>query len=137
VSPPWALAAAAAAVALALVLLPHDRATVPSGGLGPPEVATVPGGPAEPAPGPDRVLYEFTLRAPGAQEVCLAGDFNRWTVCRTPLRRVGEDLWTVSVELSPGRYQYQFVVDGRWIADPRASSTVDDGLGSLNSLLVI
>jgi hypothetical protein len=124
------------AVALALVLLPRDRATVPSGGQAPPEVATVPEVAPQP-PAPDRVLYEFTLRAPGAREVCLAGDFNRWTVCRTPLRRVGEDLWSVSVELPPGRYQYQFVVDGRWITDPRARSTVDDGLGSRSALLVI
>ena len=103
----------------------------------PPEGAAVTGGsPAPPTPG-DRVRYEFTFTAPDAREVCLAGDFNRWTVCRTPLNRVGEDLWSISLELTPGRYEYMFVVDGRWVLDPQAHQTVDDGFGKLNGLLVI
>jgi hypothetical protein len=134
--PLWITAVAALAVALALVVVPRERATVPSGGNPPPEGSTAALGPSD-AASPDAVRYEFTFRAEKAGEICLAGDFNDWRVCAAPLVRVGEDLWSVSLELPPGRYEYMFVVDGRWVTDPKASTFVDDGFGTKNALLVI
>jgi hypothetical protein len=42
----------------------------------------------------------------------------------------------VTIPLEPGRYEYQFVVDGReWIGDPFASEQNADGFGSRNAVL--
>ncbi len=86
---------------------------------------------------PNTVRYEFRFEAGSAAEVCLAGDFNSWKVCDARLSRVGEDVWSVSLELPPGRYEYMFVVDGRWVTDPHAMGFHDDGFGNQNAILVL
>ena len=53
------------------------------------------------------------------------------------MRRVGEDLWSLSVKLQPGRYEYMFVVDGRWVTDPNAIAHADDGFGNRNAVLLL
>ena len=72
----------------------------------------------------------FRVYAPGAHIVYLAGDFNEWGKNRDGLvydsvfAMTGPDVdgvWRAEVELKPGKYLYQFVVDGdRWITDPSA-----------------
>jgi 1,4-alpha-glucan branching enzyme len=112
-------------LALWLVVPRHDSA----------ELATIP---AEDAVAPSNtVRYEFRFEAAAAAEVCLAGDFNRWKVCDARLSRVGEDVWSVSMELPPGRYEYMFVVDGQWVTDPHAMGFHDDGFGNRNAILVL
>ncbi|HUH03230.1 MAG TPA: alpha-amylase family glycosyl hydrolase, partial [Kofleriaceae bacterium] len=44
------------------------------------------------------------------------------------------DAWVAELTLEPGTYQYKFVVDGTWIADPGNPTTVDDGFGGTNSV---
>ena len=42
-------------------------------------------------------------------------------------------MWSVTIKLSPGTYQYKFVVDGTtWIKDPYAPSEAPDGFGGRN-----
>ena len=44
----------------------------------------------------------------------------------------------IDVPLKPGRYEYQFVIDGeRRLADPKASQYLDDGFGGRNSILIV
>ncbi len=122
----WIPAAAALAVLALWLAVPRHDST---------ELANIP---AEDAPvSPNTVRYEFRFEAGSADEVCLAGDFNRWKVCDARLTRVGEDVWSVSLELPPGRYEYMFVVDGRWVTDPHAMGFHDDGFGNRNAILVI
>ena len=122
-----------------LLALPNRHSAVRPDGSplpsGPAEVATLPEGGA-PA-GENTVRYEFRIEAGSANEVCLAGDFNRWEVCDARLSRVGEDVWSVSLELPPGRYEYMFVVDGDWVTDPHAMGYQDDGFGNKNAILVL
>lgn len=91
---------------------------------------------APPAPGAEVVLARLDLRAPQASEVQVAGDFNGWRPEATPLRRGEGGVWSVQVPLVPGkRYEYSFVVDGTWVADPSAPATADDGFGGANAVL--
>ena len=87
---------------------------------------------ARPAP----VLFSFA--APGASSVALAGTFNRWEPAAHLLRGPDRDgVWTISVPLEPGRYEYLFLVDGAtWARDP-AAPAADDGMGGMNSVVVI
>ena len=63
---------------------------------------------------------EFTLYAPGAEEVFLAGDFNEWQADSKDyrMRKFKGDVFKKKVKLKSGRYEYQFVVDGNWWPDP-------------------
>lgn len=135
----WIPAAAALAVLILWLSVPRrDSADHPGGHSIPPGPAELANLPAEDASAPSNtVRYEFRFEAGSADEVCLAGDFNRWKVCDARLSRVGEDVWSVSLELPPGRYEYMFVVDGQWVTDPHAMGFRDDGFGNKNAILVL
>jgi len=79
----------------------------------------------------------FTLEAPGARQVFLAGTFNNWAPNQDLMFQTDAGLWQLSVSLDDGRYQYKFVVDGNWRHDPNNPATTDDGFSGYNSVLVI
>jgi len=66
----------------------------------------------------------FAVVDPGAQSVAVVGDFSAWQP--VPLSDPDRDgIWTAVLNLPPGRYEYAFVVDGRWIGqDPLADEYV-------------
>jgi hypothetical protein len=62
---------------------------------------------------------EFTYEDPSAGSVSLAGDFNNWNMNADKLTQGDDGVWRIVVDLSPGEYEYKFVVNGsEWIADP-------------------
>jgi hypothetical protein len=73
-------------------------------------------------------LVRFTLVAPAAVRVAVAGDFNGWDPRATPLAALAANgAWSVAVTLSPGRHRYAFVVDDtQWVADPAAARALPD-----------
>lgn len=80
----------------------------------------------------------FTIQAPSARRVALAGDFNRWDRERDLLAGPDEQgFWRKAIKLPAGRYEYLFLINGSvWAPDPAAFS-VDDGLGGVNSVIII
>ncbi len=48
---------------------------------------------------------------------------------------VGDGRWVKKLALSPGTYEYCFVVDGVWKPDPQASETFPNPFGGLNTVL--
>ena len=90
-------------------------------------------GDAPPAP---KVTVTFVFRAPEAGSVAVVGSFNDWDPSRGSMARGSDGSWTVRVELAPGQYEYQFVVDGStFVPDPRAIEQRDDGMGGANAVL--
>jgi Carbohydrate-binding module 48 (Isoamylase N-terminal domain) len=82
------------------------------------------------------VVARLAYRAPLAREVAVAGDFNGWNPQTAHMHRGQGGVWSVEIPVSPGRrYQYMFVVDGRWVTDPTAPASVDDGFGGRNAVL--
>jgi 1,4-alpha-glucan branching enzyme len=82
-------------------------------------------------------LARFVLFNPHAQEVFVAGAFNNWNPCASPLRNLGHGHWVTELPLPLGRHEYQFVVDGRWIHDRAAAELVENPLGGLNSIIEV
>ncbi len=87
-------------------------------------------------PAAGRVVARLAYHAPLARDVAVAGDFNGWRPETARMHRGVGGVWTVEIPLSPGtRYEYMFLVDGRWVTDPSAPATVDDGFGGRNAVL--
>jgi hypothetical protein len=93
--------------------------------------------PAATSPSPtQRLFVQFRLATPNATNVRLAGSFTGWQR-QYELHQVAPDVWAITLPLSPGVYDYAFLIDGhRWVADPLASS-VDDGFGGTNSRIAL
>ncbi len=81
------------------------------------------------------VRHTFTLNWKGAKQVKVTGSFNSWDKNGIPMAAQGGN-WTASVDLAPGRYEYKYIVDGKWHADPAAERVWNDQ-GSENSVLNI
>lgn len=77
------------------------------------------------------------LSAPSAKEVFVAGSFNGWRVGATPLSPTASGDWQSELKLTPGRYEYLFVVDGTWQPDPAAPETAPNPFGGRNSVLSV
>jgi 1,4-alpha-glucan branching enzyme len=76
----------------------------------------------------------FSLHAPQAESVSIAGDFNHWDVMSHSMKKDKKGVWKVSLNLSPGIYQYNFYVDGEWQNDPHCTEYVENPFGTLNSV---
>ena len=53
------------------------------------------------------------------------------------LDKKNEGVYTASIKLAPGRYEYKFVIDGTWCADPENLDFVRNEHGTLNSVVVV
>jgi hypothetical protein len=110
----WLPAAAVLALGVGVLVLRHDAVQAP--------------------PVSGRVEVELQLPGEKARSVAVAGDFNGWDAAS--MRRGTDGVWRIRLSLSPGRYQYAFLVDeDRWVADPRAATVVDSGYGGADSVL--
>ncbi len=89
------------------------------------------------APASEVAGVKFELYERNARAVFVAGTFNAWNPTATPLKSNGSGKWETTLRLSPGKYQYRFIVDGKWIADPLAKETVPNPFEGVNSVLVV
>jgi 1,4-alpha-glucan branching enzyme len=86
---------------------------------------------------PEAVSVTFMLVADSATEVTLVGDFNNWNPQGTQLRRRG-GVWSAVVQLTPGSYNYAFLIDGRrWLPDPNAPLSAAEDFGRPSSVLFV
>lgn len=151
--PPALPIAAAAGLVLWVLAGPGSTGTA-AGGPGPTAasseaapaadgaVAGAPGArtaPASGAPnGTARIYVEFSLEAPDAREVAVAGDFTDWAPSVRLHDRDGDGVWSGRIPVPPGIHEYMFVVDGeRWMTDPRAERYSRDGFGHRNAVLTV
>jgi len=64
----------------------------------------------------------FTVHAEKGKAVYVAGEFNDYSA---------------TVKLAPGDYQYKFVIDGTWCADPENVNAVANDQGTFNSVITV
>lgn len=77
----------------------------------------------------------FSITDPIAKEVILMGDFNKWDPKMHPMENDGNGVWSKSIMISPGTYEYKFLIDGQWKEDPGNAQTCPNSFGTLNSIL--
>jgi len=78
----------------------------------------------------------FALHAPGKKSVSVIGSFNDWSPNAHPMQEDETGTWIISIELPPGKHQYQYMIDGRAaLADPYSRDvTWKDAEGNENWL---
>lgn len=89
-------------------------------------------------------VVRFFCHAPDAHNVFVAGTFNEWQPDAMPMTRADEGEWESSFPLSPGRYEYKFVVDGQWCCEPGCEheyhgcpKCVPNEFGTMNRVLEV
>jgi len=80
----------------------------------------------------------FTLHADKGKAVYLAGEFNKWSPTAKKMSyKAASGIYAATVKLAPGTYQYKFVLDGTWCADPENVNAVANDQGTFNSVVVV
>ena len=90
-----------------------------------------------PDAGPQLMPVHFEFTDPKAISVCVAGCFNHWKPEAKTLHPAGGGRWVKEANLLPGTYEYRFIVDGEWMADPLAKDYVPNPFGGQNSVLKV
>lgn len=88
----------------------------------------------------DKVDYTFTYNPQGKtfKKVQIAGQMNDWAPVLSPdLVLNDKGLYEVTLNLSPGTYLYQMVLDGEQNHDANNPNKVDNGYGKFNSILQV
>ena len=86
---------------------------------------------------PSTFAEPFTYIDSNAKSVAVVGSFNGWDSTKNMLTRSADGVWSTSIMLAPGRYEYQLMVDGKLIADPGAQQTAESEFGAANSVLIV
>ncbi|MGA8179941.1 MAG: glycogen-binding domain-containing protein [Desulfobacterales bacterium] len=84
---------------------------------------------------PKKRRVTFSLASPDAKEVILMGDFNQWNPKIHPMKKNKNGVWEKVTFLSPGTYEYRFMVDGQWKNDPKSRQTRTNRFGSENNFI--
>jgi len=80
----------------------------------------------------------FTLHGEKGKAVYLAGEFNKWNpTAKKMTYKAASGIYCATVKLAPGTYQYKFVLDGTWCADPENANAVANDQGTFNSVVVV
>lgn len=71
-----------------------------------------------------------------AKKVALAGSFNDWRDNELYLSKT-KGGWQIELYIRPGTHAYKYVVDGKWLLDPRNPIVRDDGTGNQNNFMSV
>ena len=81
-------------------------------------------------------LIGVSLDAPTAREVYVSGSFDPFWQKSHPMKKDATGRWILVLDRPPGRYEFQFLVDGQWRHD-LSRPKVADALGGWNNVLVV
>lgn len=80
----------------------------------------------------------FTVHAEKGKSVYLAGEFNKWNPTAKKMTfKASSGVYAATIKLAAGSYQYKFVIDGTWCADPENVNAVANDQGTFNSVIVV
>jgi hypothetical protein len=87
---------------------------------------------------PAQIVKQFLFYAPEANSVRIVGNFNNWVPTKESLMERSQDgTWSKGVTLSPGKYQYRFLVDDIWVEDKNNPRAVENPFGGKNSIIEV
>lgn len=83
-----------------------------------------------------KYLFTFDPGNKNYKQVQITGEINGWnpTVSHLELKN---GLWEIPLEIYPGKYHYQMVLDGEWVLDKNNPEQEENNLGGINSVLKV
>jgi len=78
--------------------------------------------------------YTFSITNPSAKNIYVVGDFNGWEAQETYKLINSNGEWSIILPLKPGEYRYKYIVDGKWMPDPKNPLSESDSFGGVNSI---
>ena len=80
----------------------------------------------------------FTVHADKGKAVNVAGALNKWNpTAKKMAYKARSGIYATSIKLAAGTYQYKFVIDGVWCADPENANSVANDQGTFNSVIEV
>jgi len=80
----------------------------------------------------------FTVHAEKGKAVYVAGEFNAWDPADKKMAyKASSGIYTTTLKLEAGTYQYKYVIDGVWCADPENANAVPNDQGTFNSVITV
>lgn len=86
---------------------------------------------------PEKKKVTFRLKSPDATTVMLVGDFNHWSRNAAPMTPDAAGRWRTTLWLVPGRYEFKFLVDGKWREPAANENAVRNRFGTRNNVVFI
>lgn len=85
-----------------------------------------------------RVTFKYDNEEQAASAV-LAGEFNEWSLKATPMKKLKDGSFSVSLSLPAGQnYRFRYVLDGSvWVNDTDADGYAPNEYGEANSVLTL
>lgn len=85
-----------------------------------------------------RVTFKYPNQE-HADSAVLAGDFNSWSITDTPMKKLKDGSFSVTLSLSSDcSYTFRYVLDNsKWVNDPEADGYVANEHGESNSVLTL
>ena len=86
---------------------------------------------------PVRRRVTFLYEDDPGMVVAVAGSFNEWLPDKQLIDKNSDGIYTGTMMLAPGVYEYKFVINGDWKIDEHNPNFAPNDIGSLNSVLVL
>jgi len=78
----------------------------------------------------------FSIPNKGYKSVKFKGEFNAWNP-NTAVATLKNGVWSVTIDIAEGEYQYCVVIDGVDQPDPTNPATISNGMGGTNNLIAV
>ena len=79
--------------------------------------------------------FEWNSNA-AVEKVQLAGSFTQWKPVEMEKNSAADEKWALKLDLSPGEYEFKFVVDGNWVCDELLPTKTNEE-GSKNNVITV
>lgn len=90
------------------------------------------------APKAAKQTVTFSVHAEKGKDVYVAGEFNNWDpTAKKMAYKARKGIYEATLKLAAGTYQYKYVIDGTWCADPENAEAVANDQGTFNSIVTV
>ena len=86
----------------------------------------------------EKILYNFEInfKDKKPKSVLISGSFDNWEKKYPLTYNISKDIWSISLNLKPGKYYYKYIIDGNWQINIKEENEKDEN-GIINNYIII